>query len=423
MAISPARIAAYEVLLRIERDHAYSSVLLPQFEEQLSEKDRGLCHEIVLGVLRRKYGLDAAITRFAGSKKIDLEVLTSLRIGTYQLLFLDRIPDHSSVNESVSLVQRAKKSSAKGFVNAILRKVAGADDLPDAASTSGETSHPQWLLDRWAKQFGKERANSIARANNETPPLTFRLTANGAARSIQTPASAVPSAITDGAFVAEKMTSELRVAADRGEIYFQDEASQMVARSVSLPSGGRFLDVCAAPGGKTTLIAARSEAAIVAGDIHHARVEFVRSNAARQGVGWVNVVQYDAATALPFPEESFDSILLDAPCSGTGTIRSNPEIRYFLEPGDIEELSLKQLAMLINASKVLKTSGRLYYSTCSLEHEENEGVIAEFLRSDTSMKLVRSDPEGRFSTQDGFLRTFPDRDGSDGFFLAVLGRE
>ena len=422
MSISPARIAAYEVLLRIERDRGYSSVLLPQAEESLSEKDRALCHHIVLGVLRSKYVLDAAISRFAGAKKLDLEVLTSLRIGAFQMLFLERVPDHSAVNDSVSLVQRAKKSSAKGFVNAILRKVAGTNDLLQSVSLPSETSHPSWLIERWAKQFGTERAYSIAKANNEAPRLAFRLTAKGLARNSQPPAGSFPSDIAVDAFVAERMTPDLRAAAERGEIYFQDEGSQMVAQNVAIPAGGRFLDVCAAPGGKTTLIAAASDAMLVAGDIHQSRVEFIRSNAVRQGVEALQLARYDAVAGLPFAEETFDSILLDAPCSGTGTIRSNPEIRYFLAPEDIEELSSKQLTILTNASKMLKNGGKLYYSTCSLEHEENEGVVARFLSLDTSLKHVRSDPEGRFSTAEGFTRTFPDRDGTDGFFLAVLER-
>lgn len=423
MAISPARIAAYEVLMRIERDKGYSSVLLPQFEEPLSEKDKALCHEIVLGVLRQKFRLDAAIRQYSGPRKIDPEVLTSLRIGAYQLLFLERIPNHSAVDESVALVQRAKKTSAKGFVNAILRKLSGTQLSLDVGSTSIEASHPQWLLDRWAKQFGEERGVSIARANNQAPKLAFRLTAKGLAGGFQVPESCTPSDVSDGAFLADRMTPDLRAASEKDEIYFQDEASQMVARSVSIPEGGSFLDVCAAPGGKATLIAARSDSPIVAGDIHQTRVEFVRSNAIRQGVANVNVLRYDAAASLPFADKSFDSILLDAPCSGTGTIRSNPEIRYFLDPKDIGELSSKQLAILRNASKLLKDRGSLYYSTCSLEFEENEGVISEFLREHTGFSVARPRQRESFLTEEGFLRTFPDRDGTDGFFLAILRRD
>jgi 16S rRNA (cytosine967-C5)-methyltransferase len=417
MAISPARIAAFEVLFRVERDRAYSSVLLARFEADLSEKDRALCHAIVLGVLRRKFRLDAAITQFSGAKKLDLEVLTSLRIGAYQLLFLDRVPGHSAVNESVSLVQKAKKSSAKGFVNAILRRISDTEPPIDV------DSHPQWLLNRWSNRFGEDRAISIARANDQPPRLAFRFTDKGSSGGVKDPSGCVSSDIATGAYVSARMTPELRAAAERGEIYFQDEASQMVAGKVVIPSGGRFLDVCAAPGGKTTLIATRSDALVVAGDLYQQRVELIRSNAANQGLGGIEVVRYDAASTLPFAEQSFDSILLDAPCSGTGTIRSNPEIRYFLDPKDIEALSLKQLAILRNASKLLKKGGTLYYSTCSFEYEENEEVIYKFLELATGFSVVRQGIDERFSTNEGFSRTFPDRDGTDGFFLAVLKRE
>lgn len=422
MAISPARIAAYEVLLRIERDRAYSSVLLPQFEEQLADRDRALCHQIVLGVLRNKYRLDAAIAEFSAAKKIDLEVLTSLRIGAYQLLYLDRVPKHSAVNESVSLVHRAKKASAKGFVNAILRKIANKKNPAAADSDVARLSHPEWLVERWAKQFGGERAMSIARANDQPPRLAFRLTSKGVASNFTASADSIPSDLVDGSYTADRMTPELRVAAERGEIYFQDEASQLVARSVSTPERGRFLDVCAAPGGKTTLIAARSGGMIVAGDLHQSRVDLIHSNAIRQGISDVRILRYDAEAALPFAEGSFDSILVDAPCSGTGTIRSNPEIRYFLDPQDIRELSSKQLAILRNASKLLKNGGSLYYSTCSLEFEENEGVISEFLKENMGFSVVRPTQGENFVTEEGFLRTFPDRDGTDGFFLAILRR-
>lgn len=427
MHISPARVAAFEVLIRIERDRAFSSILLPQYEERLSDRDAALCHQIVLGVLRRKLFLDETLRAFSGPKKLDLEVLVSLRMGAFQLLELDRIPAHSAVNESVALVQRAKKASAKGLVNAVLRKIStgnsGHDLSQDSHSLSLETSHPQWLLDRWAAQFGAEHAASIARANNVPPRLSFRR--SGIAKA-ELPENVLASNLVGGAFIAERLSPELRQIAERGEIYFQDEASQMVAGQVSIPAGGRFLDACAAPGGKTTQIALRyrkNNVAIVAGDLHWKRVETLRANCARQGAGSVRVVQYDASGSLPFAEESFDVVLVDAPCSGTGTIASNPEIRYLLQPRDIEELSRKQLSILRNASKVLKADGRLYYSTCSLEREENEDVVNAFLDGAPEFVLRGNEVDARFRTEAGFGRTFPDRDGTDGFFFAPLVRD
>ena len=186
-----------------------------------------------------------------------------------------------------------------------------------------------------------------------------------------------------------------------------------------------FLDVCASPGGKTGLIAQRfaSSATLVgAGDLYWPRVEYLRDNCARQGVEFVNVIQYEATDALPFADETFDVILVDAPCSGTGTIRHNPEIRYFLKPEDFVELSIKQLNILTNASKVLKRGGSLIYSTCSLEKEENELVARRFLSENSSFSITDSNVAEKFRTDDGFARTCLHRDGMDGFFIAEFRR-
>lgn len=423
MPISPARVAAYEILHRVERDRAYTSALLPQYESDLDERDAALCHQLVLGILRRKLYLDKRIREYAGAKKIDIEVLTALRIGAYQLLELDRVPDHSAVNDSVGLVQRARKVSAKGFVNAILRRIARdpvqvpTGDAIDEVSI--QLSHPKWLLERWIRQFGYEHAVAIANANNQPSRIAYRLTGIKLDKEIES----YGSEIVEGAFTVSRLTSGLRELAAQGSIYFQDEASQLVANLIAIPDGGRFLDVCASPGGKTSSIALQNPTtSIVAGDIHHSRVEFLRSNCIRQGISSVQVVQYDAAVSPPFPDGSFDSVFVDAPCSGTGTIGSNPEIRYFLSPEDIGELSRKQLSILINASKLVKSRGRLYYATCSMEREENEDVVAAFLAGSNDFTANQVNADARFTTAEGFVRTFPDRDGTDGFFFAELAR-
>ncbi|MDI1240376.1 MAG: 16S rRNA (cytosine(967)-C(5))-methyltransferase RsmB [bacterium] len=423
MPISPARVAAYEILLRVERDRAYASALLPRYEAELGERDAALCHQLVLGVLRRKLYLDSRICNHAGAKKIDIEVLTALRLGAYQLLELDRVPDHSAVNDSVGLVQRARKVSAKGFVNAILRRIAGESLWTGSGESIDEisidVSHPKWLLERWIRQFGYEKAVAIARANNQASRIAYRLTG----RELETQIESERSEIVEGAFTVPRITHHLRKLAEEGNIYFQDEASQLVARLVSIPGGSRLLDVCASPGGKTSLVSIRNPTvSVVAGDIHHWRVEFLRTNCIRQGISSVLVAQYDAAVQLPFAEGAFDTVFIDAPCSGTGTIGSSPEIRYYLDLGDIEELSRKQLLILENASKMVKSGGRLIYATCSLEREENEDVISAFLAGCKDFVPAAFTVDPRFITDEGFGRTFPDRDGTDGFFFAELIR-
>ena len=254
MSVSPARVAAFDVLLKIFRDGAYSSILLPAAEAKLSEKDRSLCHEIVLGVLRTRLKLGAAIDRFSGGKSLDMEVRVAAEMGLYQLLHLEKIPKYSAVNESVELVQRAKKSSAKGFVNALLRR---ADKLikepvysDDFERLSVETSHPRWLVEKWVNEKGLEAARSLARSNNLRPRSAFRITAKGGREGIVPGDAWVPSRFVPGCYFAERMTAELRELSESGLIYFQDEGSQLVGSLVHLEPGSTFLDVSAAPGGK-----------------------------------------------------------------------------------------------------------------------------------------------------------------------------
>ncbi|CAN5284821.1 16S rRNA (cytosine(967)-C(5))-methyltransferase RsmB [soil metagenome] len=422
MKISPARIAAFEILSKIEKEKAFSSVLLPLAEEKIESKDRGLCHEITLGTLRKQIFLDAMIEKLSNGKKIDLAVKIILRIALYQLIFLDKIPAHAAINEAVNQVQKAKKTSAKGFVNAVLRRftrenmtLAFTDEIE---KLSVESSHPRWLIEKWSGQFGFEETAKLAEINNETPPINFRWTA-------KTTEAIKKSVEKDGI---ENEKSFLRELAENGKIYFQDEASQMVANAVNLQKGEKFLDICAAPGSKATLIASKkanvkNENLLVAGDLHWKRVETLRENCRKQGVEFINVLQYNAENALPFSDEFFDVILLDAPCTGTGTIRHNPEIRYFLEKKDFAELSAKQLKILLNASKLIKRGGRLIYSTCSLETEENEVVAERFLAESEEFEKILPDLDEKILTNEGFARTFPPRDQSDGFFVAVFRKK
>ncbi len=424
MSISPARTAAFDILVKVETEKAFTAVLLPVYEAKLSERDRALCHELVLGTLRRQIYRDRVLDQLADNTKLDTAVRIAMRIALYQIHFLVRIPARAAVDESVSLVQRARKTSAKGFVNAILRKaVKEQTEMPftdDIDRLSIETSHPRWLLERWIGQFGTTGAAAIATSNNRIGRHAFRVIGDVTIQPLTS------SHVVEGCYLVDALDRNLIELAERGEIYFQDEASQMAAAAVAVPAGGKFLDVCAAPGGKTGSIARRYRTTLgfaAAGDLYPARVLSLRQNLAKQGVENVAIVRYDAEEAVPFADSTFDTVLVDAPCSGTGTIRHNPEIRYFLQPSDIPELAKKQLDVLKNASKLVKSGGSLVYSTCSLEREENEDAVRAFLAANGDFEAVRPRVPERFMTPEGFARTFPERDEMDGFFVAELRRK
>lgn len=440
MKISPARKSAFEILLRIDREKAFSSILLPQYEQNLDGRDSSLCHQLTLGVLRNKLYLDKVIEFFTNKKigKFDLEVLIALRLGLYQLLFLEKIPPYSAINESVNLTKLAKKRSAGGLVNAVLRKAAsGPIELEFADQIeriSIENSHPRWIIERWVEQFDLSRAEAIATTNNSQANLTFRFTKRFLLSSeidqrrireeLDADRNVTKSELVQNCYKASRWTKRLNDLARSGLIYFQEEASQLTAETVKLENDHIFLDVCASPGSKATYIAAfkGGDAFVVAGDLHDQRIRGLALNAEKQEVKEIGIAMYDAERALPFKEDSFDVVLVDAPCSGTGTIRRSPEIRYSLKQKDFRDLASKQLSILKNASKLVKRGGKLIYSTCSIDIEENEKVVENFLFLNGDFSIVSPDVPDRFLTESGFARTFPDRDAIDGFFIATLAK-
>jgi 16S rRNA (cytosine967-C5)-methyltransferase len=442
--VSASRSAASEILRRVEEDGAYASVLLASAGEELRADDRALCYELVLGVLRRQLWLDKLIEHYAGrdAASLDAPVRRALRLGLYQLRHLTRIPPSAAVNESVNLAHEARLRSAANFINAVLRRATREPDYEPSADAPTEleriavaTSHPAWLVERWVKFFGAAEAESFARANNRTPPVAFRVNLLRAsedevcARLHAAGVEVRPSQVAAGAWRVESAggggaAAQLRTLTAEGAIYTQDEASQLVAHVLGARDGERVLDACAAPGSKTTQIASRRAGAlVVAGDLHGHRLRVVRESAARQGLENIQLVAYDAeAWPLPFAAGAFRRVLVDAPCTGTGTLRHNPEIRWRITPADIAELAARQRRILSNAARSVGVGGRLVYSTCSVEPEENEGVVAAFLDAHPAFELTRPDAPERLLTNEGAARTWPQRDDTDGFFVAAFER-
>jgi 16S rRNA (cytosine967-C5)-methyltransferase len=361
---SSARIAAFEILLKVEAG-GYASDLLLTRTAALDSRDAGLASEIVFGVLRYRAQLDFLIEQYSGRRqKLDREVRAALRMGIYQLRRLERVPAHAAVGESVELVKRARKASAMGFVNAVLRKASGVG-LPACPRAEGgglwptreiELSCPEWLLARWERQYGAEAAAGIGRAALLEP---------------------------------ENYT--------RGE-RIQDIGAQSIVPLLRLEPGHTFLDLCAAPGNKTAQ-ALETRIDAIASDLHFHRAAHLKS------LG-VPVVVLDGTRPLPFARR-FDRILVDAPCSGTGTLARNPEIKWRLTPEDLTDLARRQTALLANARAALAPGGLLVYSTCSLEAEENEEIAATVPRE----LIVET------------FHRLPGRDRGDGFFATLIQSE
>jgi len=435
---SPARAAAFQILLRVERESAYAIELLhSELLDELSPPDRNLVTEIVMGVLRWRSRLDEAIAYFSFSpmRKLDLEVLTALRIGAYQLLYLTRIPPHAAVNETVELVKMSRKTSASGLVNAVMRKIQGAQRAGKhpwkSAGLSAQYAHPEWLVDRWRKEYGDEAAELICKFDQTIPATSLRLTSPEQGEQLAREGIELePGDLLRGAATVKSgdvTQSELFRSA---QIAIQDEGSQLVAALVG--GGKRILDCCAAPGGKTGALATRMpEAEIFAAELHPHRARLLRRMAPQSNV---QVITGDA-TSLAFGAE-FDRVLADVPCSGTGTLARNPEIKWRLRPQDLKDLQSRQIAILGAAMGHVAPGGRIVYSTCSMESEENQAVVDAALKTSRNFKIIpvreelarlQSSGEVVWKDIDGlvrghFLRTSPGVHPCDGFFAAILER-
>lgn len=452
MAVSPARTAAFEILLKIEREQSYASELLHSARfAKLSSEDHGLSTELVMGVLRWQSLLDQRLARASSKKlaRLDNEVLAALRLGIYQLQFLSRIPARAAIFESVELVKVARKGSAAPFVNAVLRKLAGP--AAESASRSAvdeafaeirksagsltlaqNAAHPEWLVARWAERFGLDAAVKICAHNQNAPATTIHIYDDQSSDELAEAGIELSPGrlLSEARAVLSGDVTRTRVYR-QGRISIQDEASQLVALLVG--RGETVLDCCAAPGGKTALLARRNpHSTIFASELHPRRARLLRGLARQPNI---RVVAADACQ-LPF-STAFDRILVDVPCSGTGTLARNPEIKWRLTTRDLDDLQARQIAILRSALAQLKPGGRLVYSTCSLEREENEAVVEaaltgapEFSIADCRGELEQLRQSGELCVPDldslltgPYLRTIPGVHPCDGFFAALIERE
>ena len=450
--VSPARAAAFDILLCVERESSYATELLhSKTIASLTKIDHALATELVMGVLRWRSLLDSQISKSSSQAlpRLDPEILTALRLGAYQLRWLSRIPARAAIHESVELVKRARKRSAAPFVNAVLRKLDGAASMiPEfdplqigAASVEAlatRSAHPLWLVERWAQAYGLEVAMQICRQDQSVPVTAIRLRHPQAETRLREEGiDLAPGALLGSARRVLHGDITASAAFRSGWCVIQDEASQLVAALVG--QGTSVLDCCAAPGGKTLAIADRNvEADITAVDLHPHRARLLRrllragNFSDKAGDKNIGVVAADARN-LPFAA-NFDRVLADVPCSGTGTLSRNPEIKWRLMPKDLPDLQARQIAILKSAMARVSRRGRVVYSTCSLEQEENEDVIERALAEDSSFRVVdcggelaKLKEQGELIwdeistlTRGSSLRTLPGVHPCDGFFATIL---
>ena len=446
------RAICLDVLNRIEEAGAHLDRLLTDSFKRyrhLLPLDRAFLTELTYGVTRWRERLDWTIRHFSKIpfQKIELEILNILRLGLYQILFLSRTPIPAAVNESVELAKRVRGSGGAAFVNAvlhsILRQKTGKEALfPDIAEdpvlhVSTHHSHPLWAVSRWVKEVGLEGTIRICQFNNQIPPLTFRTNTlkierkNLIDRLREKGLEPFPASYSgEGVGLRNPPpTSELPFLCE-GFYAIQDEASQLVTLVLDPGPGDRILDACSAPGGKTTHIAQRMEntGKIYAMDLSREKLNRVEEGCRRLGIKIVRTIQGDATRPLSVLKGmEFDRVLSDVPCSGFGTLRRNPDLKWKRRQEDIERLSNLQLSILSNLSNFVRKGGILVYSTCTVFREENEDVIEMFLSEHHEFRLGPIEkvlPEKCCSLMtDGYFKTFPPRDEMDGFFVARLRKE
>lgn len=430
---------AIRILNRLESGDKTLDALMDDFHESsgpLSKRDRALMQALVYGVLRHRSRIDGIVSRFSksGLRKIKPEVLNILRLGIFQLLYMDRIPDAAAVNTAVELAKSVSAPWTVRFVNAILRRTAKGP-IPSAGGPAEEHSIPEWLFSRWVRRFGEKAALDICHAVNNIPPITIR------ANTLRTSRDALLSTFMDHAsetvptiFSPMGISFHAPSAAIfnlpgyvEGHFQVQDEAAQLAGHILSPQPGETILDACAGLGGKTAHAAQlmNNSGNLVALDKDPRRLSTLGKEMSRLGISIVKTYCHDL-TSPPehLPPESFDRILLDAPCSGLGVLRRNPDAKWRVLESDIERHHGIQLALLETVAKLLKPGGTLVYVVCSTEPEENEAVIDAFLRSHSDFqKDAITGPQfmpGDCITKDGFFRTYPYRLTMDGFFAARL---
>lgn len=440
--IPSARELAVDLLTKIEQEKAYSNVLLHHtlLQHKLSSAESGLLTELTYGTIQRLNTLDYLLNQVVakGINKLQPWVRSLLRLSLYQLLYLDRIPSRAVVHEAVNISKRRGHSGISGMVNAVLRRAAAWDGKPPMPKTDEnpiqqialEFSHPQWLISRWVNAYGLETTKLMCASNNLPPHTSVRInTMHHSRESVLAQLHAdgiiaIPSPLAPSGIVIQGAGNmAFTPYYTQGEISIQDESSMLVAEAVAPQAGMKVLDCCSAPGGKSTHMAElmNNQGEVWSCDLHSHKLRFIEEQAKRLSITCIHPMAEDARLlGKHFPPDSFDRILLDAPCSGFGVVRRKPDLKWSRQESAITELAKLQQELIRSVYPLLKPGGFLVYSTCTTEEQENGEVVRTFLADYPDMSIASFPASMNQLSSEGMIQILPHQYHSDGFFIARL---
>ena len=444
--INPREIAL-KILVDIDNENAYSNIQInKKMNKDMDIRDQNLVREIVYGIIENKLYIDYIICNASKVKlkKIHPNILEILRIGIYQILFMDKIPNSAAVNESVKLAKKYGHKGTIGYINGVLRaiirnteKFTYIDRTDKINYLSIKYSHPKWMVERWVKEFGVEFTETLCMANNETPSLNIRvntLKINKIDLILKLKNRGIK--LTEGLYAKDCLIAEdahnitsLKEFED-GLFTIQDESSMLAAQIMNPKEDSIILDVCSAPGGKSTHIAQliNNKGMIISRDIFEHKLKLILENSNRLGIDIIEVENHDALKRDANLIGKIDYLLLDAPCSGLGLIRRKPEIKWNRIEDNISALSKLQYDIIINVKDYVKLGGTLVYSTCTIEKDENINLIDRFIEENPEFKLVSIEDRFEYkenlnTLKEGYIQLFPNIHNTDGFFIAKMVKE
>ncbi|MFY9285563.1 MAG: 16S rRNA (cytosine(967)-C(5))-methyltransferase RsmB [Tissierellaceae bacterium] len=445
MSNNPRQLAL-KVLVDINKKDAYSNIELNKIGKGLDPRDENLIRELVYGVIENRLYLDHVITKASKIrlKKLHPHILDIVRMGLYQIIFMDRIPDSAAVNESVKLAKKYGHRGSVGYVNGILRAIIRDKDRfthidkEDMVSyISIKYSHPEWMVKRWIGEFGLDFTESLCKANNERPLLNVRVNSLKISRQdLKARLEEKGMTLKEGQYArdcliiqeAQNITGLQEF--KEGLFTIQDESSMLVGQIMDPREGSTLLDVCSAPGGKATHMAQimGNKGLVISRDIYQHKLSLIRENSKRLGIDILKVENHDALERDEELVGKVDYLLIDAPCSGLGLIRRKPEIKWQRREEDIAALSRLQYDIISNVKDYIRLGGNLVYSTCTIEKDENINLIKRFLEENPNFKLVSLEnsldhKDKLANLKDGYLELYPHIHGTDGFFIAKMIKE